>query len=195
MQFSTCKQLLGGWLIISLLLGCKDTGKNPASEEKQYFPVADYVSSQLHVIDSLQLPVTLYRSGENGSDTLLLSTKECLEMAAPFQDPDITDPAVASKFTETSFADQSIPSVSFNYTTKDEKLPLKRVDVVLHPDPALAEKVRTIYMEKMYSSGDTLIEEKLFWNNDHYYQILRTSRIGSAPPTLSQVKVVWDPTE
>jgi hypothetical protein len=195
MHFSTSKQLLGGWLMVSLILGCKDSGKTTATEENQYFPVADYVRSQLHVIDSLQLPVTLYRSGVNGSDTSLLSTKECLEMAAPFQDPDITDPAVAARFTEASFADQSIPSVTFNYTTKDEKLPLKRVDVVLHPDPALAEKVRTIYMEKMYSSGDTLVEEKLFWNNDHYYQILRTSRIGSAPPALTQIKVVWDPTE
>jgi hypothetical protein len=195
MRCSTCLQLLCGGLLILVFMGCKDSNKSAEKEEKKYFPVADYVRSQLHLIDSLQLPVTLYRSDASGADTLLLSTRECLELAAPFQEPDLADPAIAGYFTENSFADQSIPSITFNYLTRDSSMPLKRVDVVLQPDPALSEKVRTIYMEKIISRGDTLIEEKLFWNNDHYYQILRTSKIGSAPPSLSQLKVVWDPTE
>lgn len=195
MQNSSCRKLLFGVLTLSVFGSCKNTPDTPLPEVTNYFPVADYIRSQLHTIDSLQLPVTIYRSSPEGADTALLSTKECTELAAPFQQPDLRDPIIAAQFKEESFADQSIPSITFNYTSNSDSMPLKRVDVVLKPDPSISDQVRSIYMEKYYSKGDTLIEEKLFWNDDHYYQILRTSKYGSAPPVLSQLKVVWDPTE
>ncbi|KYP15290.1 hypothetical protein [Flavihumibacter sp. CACIAM 22H1] len=184
-------------LVIALSGGCNEPAK---ISEKQAatstpFPIADYIRSQLQEIDSLQLPVTLYRTGAEGNDTTLLSTKDCLELARPFTEPDIAKPDVASHFTESSFADQSIPSITFNYLSKEETMPLKRADVVLQPNPSVSDKVRSIYLEKAFSIGDTLVQEKLFWNDGHYYQIIRTKSAGASNPIQSTLKVVWDPTE
>jgi hypothetical protein len=174
---------------------------NSTSRDKEqklpeaFFPVTDYIRSELKEIDSLNLPVTLYRKGAEGNDTTLLSTDECSRLAEGFLNPNLNDPDVAVHFTESSFADQSIPSVNFNYTTKEASMPLKRVDVVTQQSPSGADKVRSIYMEKQHMSGDTLVEEKLFGNADRYYQIIRTRSVPNAKPELSQWKVVWDPTE
>lgn len=198
MQFSYRAIYLLGLVLQLLQAGCKDktsTTDQESTKTTVHFPVADYIRSELKEIDSLQLPVTLYKSGAEGSDTALLSTEECTNLAASFMEPDLADPEVARFFNESSFADQSIPSITFNYTSKEETMPLKRVDVVLKPDPSVSDKVRTIYLEKSFMKGDTLVQEKLFWNDGHYYQIMRTKSAGSGTPLLSQVKVVWDPTE
>ncbi len=198
MQFSYRAIYLSGLTLLLLQVGCKDktsTTDQESTERTAHFPVADYIRSELKEIDSLQLPVTLYKSGAEGTDTALLSTAECTNLAAPFMEPDLADPEVAGFFTESSFADQSIPSITFNYTSKEETMALKRVDVVLKPDPSVSDKVRTIYLEKSFMNGDTLVQEKLFWNDGHYYQIMRTKTTGTGEPLLSQVKVVWDPTE
>lgn len=187
--------LLINVLLFSLACNNSDSKSDQQPLPEAFFPVTDYIRSELKEIDSLQLPVTQYRSGAEGNDTLLLSTAECTQIASVFSTPNLNTPAVAAFFTESSFADQSIPSVTFNYSTRDSSMPLKRVDIVLQPSPAGIDKVRTIYMEKLFALGDTLVEEKLFWNADHYYQIIRTKTLPNATPVQSQVKVVWDPTE
>jgi hypothetical protein len=177
--------------------GCQQPQKPAASSsaEQDYFPVKAYLLGQLHTIDSLQLPVTKYFSGSGKSDTSLLSTAECRQLAAGFLEQDISDPSLKSQYEESSFADQSVPSINFTYLTKATNLPLKRVDVVLKPDPVNADQVKSIYMEKYYQQGDTAIQEKLFWKADHYYQVIRSKQAGNSQPLLEQFKVVWDPTE
>ncbi|MBZ5858060.1 hypothetical protein [Flavihumibacter profundi] len=179
------------------VFSCKQANKQAGTkpEEQTYFPVNAYIESQLHKIDSLQLPVTRYFTSEGHGDTTLLSTAECRKLAAPFLEQDISDPALKNHYVENSFADQSIPSVSFTYQTKDSSLPLKRVDIVLKPDPVNADKVKSVYMEKLFQQGDSMVNEKLFWKNDHYFQVIRFKQVAKNQPVLSQLKVVWDPTE
>ncbi|KIC92355.1 hypothetical protein [Flavihumibacter sp. ZG627] len=183
--------------VMATLLGaCNNTEKkDAAAEEKSYFPVNAYISSELKKIDSLQLPVVRYESAYGKTDTLPMTTAECKAMAEAYLDQDITDPALRDKYEESSFADQSIPSINFTYLTKDSSLPLKRVDVVLKPDPERTEKVISVFMDKVYQRGDTLINEKLFWKAERYYQFIRTHQLPGAEPVLSQTKVVWDGTE
>lgn len=171
-----------------------DAEKEPENTTTAFFPVTDFILSQLQEIDSLQLPLTLYRSGVEAADTQAISTSTSREIAEPFTSTSLNDPEVAALFTESSFADQSTPSVNFTYTTKSSEIALRRVDVVLRPSSTGIDKVTSIYMEKQEQKGDTLIEEKLLWKTDHYYQILRTKTTGGTPQ-LSQIKVVWDPTE
>ena len=124
-----------------------------------------------------------------------MTTAECKAMAKAYLDQEITDPALRDKYEESSFADQSIPSINFTYLTKVSSLPLKRVDVVLKPDPERTEKVISVFMDKVYQRGDTLVNEKLFWKAERYYQFIRTHQLPGAEPVLSQTKVVWDGTE
>lgn len=188
------------WILLGSVIlagGCHQNPKPAATtpSEQDFFPVKAYILGQLHIIDSLQLPVTRFYSAEGKSDTSLLSTSQCRSMAAGFLEQDISEPALKSHYEENSFADQSVPSINFTYLTKAADLPLKRVDVVLKPDPVNADQVKSIYMEKYYQKGDTAIQEKLFWKADHYYQVISAKQISNAQPKISQLKVVWDPTE
>lgn len=166
-----------------------------AAAENAYFPVTGFIHSQLTTIDSLQLPVTKYESTGDKKDTAALSLADCRLLAAPFLEYDITASPLREKFKENSFADQSIPSITFTYHTADSSLALKRVDVVLSPDPVQTDKVKSVYMEKLYQQQDTLVEEKMFWKADHYYQVIRSKQVSNGKPVISQLKVVWDPTE
>ncbi len=179
------------------LFACKPApDKSTANaDEKIFFPVNAYIAAQLHLIDSLQLPVARYYAGESHEDTTALNSAECRALAAPFLETDISDPKWKDKYVEESFADQSIPSVSFNYQTRDSSLPVKRVDVVLKPDPVQPDKVKSVYIEKLFKRGDTLINEKLFWKADHYYQVISTRQTATGQPVITKLKVAWDPTE
>ena len=164
-------------------------------KEEPVFPVGDFLRAQLHIVDSLKMPVTRYRQGPDGSDTTAITLEETKVLAAPFFEHDISQIRYKGKYRESSFADQSIPSITFVYEAQEVDLPLRRVDVVLKPDPASSDKVRTIYMEKSYLVGNTAVEEKLYWKADHFYQVIKSSTSPQGKSTLSQLKVVWDPTE
>lgn len=186
--------------IVTLILFSCGSPENAAQEEASkaeaaYFPVNDYISSQIKKVDSLQLPVTRYYSGSDSKDTVALSLEDFRAQATPFLQEDISLEPLKSKYQESSFADQSIPSITFTYHTKDSSLPIKRVDVVLKPDPVMTDQVKSVYIEKVYQKGDTLVNEKLFWKADHYYQVIQTRQVKENHPTMSQLKVVWDPTE
>ena len=184
-------------LLVFALLACKQNQIKSTgdTDEKTFFPVTAYIATQLHLIDSLQLPVSKYYTGDGHEDTSLLSLAECRSLAAPFLETDISDPKWKDKYTENSFADQSIPSISFTYETKENTLPVKRVDIVLKPDPVQSDKVKTVYIEKLYQLGDTLVNEKLFWKADHYYQVIRSKQTASGQPVITKLKVAWDPTD
>lgn len=186
----------------TLLIACGNnqgktdkTGSELSEEQNAYFPVTGFIHSQLTAIDSLQLPVTKYESAGDQKDTVALSTADCRLLAAPFLEYDISASPLREKFKENSFADQSIPSITFTYHTSDSTLALKRVDVVLAPDPVQADKVKSVYMEKIFQQQDTLVVEKMFWKADHYYQLIRSKSAAGGQPLISQLKVVWDPTE
>ncbi len=183
--------------LFSLLLFSCGTGKSKEADPgaADFFPVKPYLLQQLHRIDSLSLPTTLIRQADGRSDTLAISAAECREMATPFLEPDISTEPLKSRYKETSFADQSIPSITFTYTTADSSLPLKRTDVVLKPDPVMTDQVKSIYMEKLYQVGDTLVTDKLFWKADHYYQVISSRQWGENTPRIRTMKVVWDLSE
>lgn len=180
-----------------VMMACNQhPGKSAGNtDDKTFFPVNAYIATQLRIIDSLQLPVSKYYSAEGHEDTSLLSLAECRELAAPFLETDISDPKWKDKYTENSFADQSIPSISFTYQTQENALPVKRVDIVLKPDPVQSDKVKTVYIEKLFQQGDTLVNEKLFWKADHYYQLIRSKQTVNGRPVITKLKVAWDPTD
>jgi hypothetical protein len=188
--------LMIGLVATSVLSSCSNSQNNTAQQQDSaYFPVNAYIYTQLRLLDSLQLPVTRYYTSLKGGDTTALSIAETIAQASPFLEQDISVAPLKYHYKESSFADESIPSITFNYQTQDSTLPLKRVDIVLKPDPVKSDKVKSIYMEKLYQKLDTLVSEKLYWRADHYYQIIYTKQGAGADPVISQLKVVWDPTD
>src|ERR1700712_5628738 len=95
-----------------------------AIAQADFFPIPDYIGGQLKIIDSLKLPVSKSVTINNVSKLSESSLQELRELAQGFRQPDINDPGVKKQYTETSIADQSTPSVTLIFTTKDTSLPI-----------------------------------------------------------------------
>ncbi|MBS1566869.1 MAG: hypothetical protein JST39_20985 [Bacteroidetes bacterium] len=160
-----------------------------------FFPIADFIGGQLHRVDSLQLPLTKTVTIKGKPVLSALADAEFKQLAKAFRQPDINDPALKKFYKESNFADQSIPSIVFSYTTAEPGLEIRKAEVIIRPDPVKSDKVNTIYIEKERKAGDTLVREKLYWKVDHNFMIVREKQIGKTLLPAEQVKVVWDPTE
>lgn len=182
-------------IIFFLAAGCKTSNKKNTQTEKQevaIFPITSFIEGQLHLVDSFQLPVQKYITVNSKTDTALISIPDFKQLAQEFLHPDINDPQVSKAYKENSFADQSIKGVTFTYTTEDKDMEIQRVDVVVSASPVANDKVRSIYIEKQYASGDTAINKKLYWRADRNFQIITIRQLGEQPPLTSVMKVEWD---
>ena len=180
--------------VFLVLAGCQE---KPAEQNAYipYFPVNAFLQEQLHLIDSLQPPTTLYTESAGDSSIQGIALADCRALAAPFLQYDISKSPLHEQYKEESFADQSNPAITFTYTTADSTLPLQRMDVVLKPDPVKADQVKSIYMEKFYQQGDSAITEKLYWKADRFFQVIRTAEGPGGENKTTRQKVVWNPAD
>ncbi len=187
-------------ILISIFTACHNTpGKNDGEKTTAdtsnantlFFPVADYIKSQVRLVDSLQLPIV--KTIINGKDSVFssMTPEEYKNMAAQFWTPSINDDKLKNQYHETSFADQSLGSATFTYTTNNPELEIQRIDVIIDPDPVQADKVRSIYIEKIYKKNDTAFLKKLYWRVNKNFQVITNARIKNATPIITIEKVSW----
>jgi len=175
--------------------GTSTVEKTDSSIAAGFFPVTDFIGGELKLVDSLKPPITKEIT-VNDKKTLSGATdEEFKSYAQAFLHPDINDPAIKSFYKESSIADQSIPSVTFLFTTTKDDLPLKTINVYVKPDPVLNDKVSGVYMEKQWIMNDTLFSQKLYWKTGHHFQITTEKTIQKKLLPKEQVKFTWDPTE
>lgn len=156
-----------------------------------FFPVNTYLNSQVHLVDSLQPLIYKYTTVNHLRDSVLLSVSEFNELAKEFIQPDINATSLKKYYKETSFVDQSIPAVTFTYSTQNRELPVQRIDVIAKEESLLSEQVQSVYMEIINTRNDTTIGKKLYWKTNKSFQIISSLQTGNQPAVNSQVKVVW----
>jgi len=185
------------YFVIIIALSCNNKvepqrDKNQALQKVEIFPVESFFAGQIHLVDSLQLPVFKYITHDNKTDSVLISLNEFKILANEFMEPDITRLSLSRYYKETGFADQSIPSVTLNYSTTNKDLEIQRIDVIINPNPVLNDKVKSIYIEKITNSKDASILKKLYWKANKHFQIITFTQSGNQQAAISRLKVVWD---
>jgi len=113
-----------------------DSTGTDADSSHSFFPVADFIGGQVKMVDSLQPPISKYITVNHKTTPLPATDAEFKALAAAFRQPDINDPALKKSYKESSYADQSIPSIVFSYTTTDPAPEIRKIDVIISPDPA-----------------------------------------------------------
>jgi hypothetical protein len=198
------KQYMSVLAIMSIVVSCKNHSspnvitaavQKDSIQEQSFFPVADFIGGQIKMIDSLQLPLS--KSVTTGRKTQLasISDKEFKSLATNFLKPDINDSVIKKYYTETSVADQSIPSVTLTYSTNNNGLLIQKINVFIKPDLVKNDKVSAIYIEKIFSNADTSISQKLYWKTDKNFQIITEKKLRHITFPTEQIKVIWDPVE
>lgn len=189
------KQLIPA--VVLCCIACSDSEKAAAPEAKAIvvFPIGLFFNQQIKEIDSLKLPTVKYTINGSRKDTAAITMEEFKHLAQEFLEADISQLPLKDQYKETSFADQSIPSVTLNYVTDNNQLTIRRVDVIVDPDPVADDQVKTVYIEKKETNRDTLIDKKLYWKSRNNFQVITSKRVGNQPEVISQLKVAWDNTD
>ena len=187
----------------SLITACKneeqkkDTPPQP-EEKKDFFPVADYIKSEIDYVDSLPAAIKKYINRNGARDSMLIKINDFDQLAKNFLPPELNNPGFEKDFTETSFLDQTTGLLTFTYATKNKRSLLQRVDVLIKPSAGLTtgfNKVKSIYMEKIENKNDTPSTKKMYWRAKKSFEIISILQPVSQPPISNQVKVVWDDSE
>ncbi len=189
-------KLLIGTIVCLLLLACcnnkQKTDSTKQEENKNYFPVADFIRGEISYVDSLPLGIIKYIIKNGKTDSSYIKTDEFDRLAQEFLPAELNDSIFRKNFIETSFLDQTTQLLTFTYSTKNALLQLHRVDILATPSATGFDKVRSIYMEKSSGKNDTSIIKKMYWRTKKSFEIITLLQPNNKPLITDQLKVVWD---
>jgi len=184
-----------------LLLATACHQKNPAGQttagaadttKKNFFPVADYIRGEIRYVDSTPLAIFKYTTqGQQRTDSSLIDQAAFNGLAQEFISPDMGWDKLEKEYSEKSFMDETTGSMTFLYSTANRSLPLQRVDVLATPGASL-DKIKSIYLERSFSSGDTIVQKKMYWKARQSFLIVTSLQLPGKEALFSQLKVVWD---
>jgi hypothetical protein len=197
------KNLLTGFAFISIFIGCNSSGTQPEASQsadttkkvKAYFPVLDFIKSEIAYVDSLPVGIMKYTTENGKTDSAYIKQPEFHQLAREFIPSALEKESFEREFSETSFFDNTTQYSNFLYSTRNRNLSLHRVDVLSKPEDVVYNKVKSIYMEKSFQRGDSFISQKMYWKTGQNFSI-NTEITTLKPETITrQVKVVWNPSE
>lgn len=187
-------------LILALAFNaCQEAEKQRSTEEKQetnetkaYIPVTDYIKTEIRALDSTPTGILKRINYKNGTDSVFINPDEFKQLAQAFLPPELDKGRFERSFTESSFIDQTTESLTFTYESVDNTSAIRRVDVLLAPSLEV-DKIKSVYIEKMFAVGDTAVEQKMYWKAGESFQITTLKSVPGHSPDVHQLKVIWDP--
>jgi hypothetical protein len=156
-----------------------------------FFPVADYLEAEILHVDSSLLALKKITTRNGHSDTAFIQLPEFNRLAIQFVPKELADSTFEKEFTETSFQDKATRSITFTYAPANRNMELQRVDVLTIPG-LRAQQVKSIYLEKSHTAGDSVILQKLFWTAQQSFEIATQIQVKGKPSAEEQVRVVWN---
>lgn len=163
--------------------------KDTAAKPSPYFPVYDFIRNEIEYVDSLPVGLMKYTTTGTKQDAVYIKLEEFHRLADDFLSDELKDANFTRLFRETSFLDKASNNATFFYKPSDGSTKVKRVDV-LTAKGDVYDDVKSVYIEKETTEGDTPVVQKLYWKPKRNFQII-TIKSG-AKPSNELVKVVWD---
>ena len=184
-------------VILALAISCKE--KQTASLEstadtteiKEYFPVYDFLSTEISSVDSLPVGLKYYNTSNQKTDSGYISHKDFDKLASLFTPSAIKSEKFQTDFNETSFYDRSSKISTFMYQPVEPGNPVKRVDILTEATDSY-DKVTSIYMESVNHSTDSSVLNKMIWKTGRFMQLNQQVNYPGKPAVERQIKVVWN---
>jgi len=168
----------------------KATAQADTTTEK-FFPVADYLQSEIRYVDSTPLAILKYEIAHNRTDSTFLKPDEFNKLAAVFLGPELAADNLQKNYTENSFGDKTTGYLSFTYSPRNKDQSLQRIDVVVAPGDGF-DKVKSVYQERIARQSDTLMVRKMYWQARHSFLIVTSLQPPGGAAEVRQLKVVWN---
>lgn len=182
-------------LLLQLIVACRHDAKNqydqPPVNNSNFFPVLDFLKSEIHYVDSLPLGITQYHTANGRTDTAYIQAAAFNILAQQFVPSQLEPSFFTRSFSETSFMDQTMQLVTFTYAAKHPEDTVKRIDVLANPSGG-NNQVKSIYLEKRYDSSNVRIVQKMYWKARRNFLVVTTRQASGKSALVDQLKVVWD---
>lgn len=181
-------------LPLLIFMGCKSQKKEPPKDTSAYFPVSNYLQSEIKRLDTSMYRFIKIETVNGKSDTTDISREEIRKYAADFLDiPNLRDPGTGNDYDEMVSYDSMAGRVFMSYTAYDKNVDVVKQDVSIMPGfGAVEDKVMTIYVEKIKDDDDVVTEKKMLWDTNRYFNIRTITQKKNAPEQVHNLRVQWN---
>jgi hypothetical protein len=171
--------------------GCKHKKKEKV-DNSNYFPVLSFLQSEVKKIDTSLFSITKVVTQNGVSDTTPLLRDSVRGLAADFLGiPDLRSEKGKS-YNEVTAYDTTTQLVSMTYSSEESDVPKQQVFIV-KSGMNFDDIVKTIYIEKEISKGDSLVQKRLIWDPvEHYFQVRTITSRKNSPEKVRDLKVIWE---
>ncbi|RXK81775.1 hypothetical protein [Filimonas effusa] len=191
------RMLVPACMGISLIvaMACNSPAKQPGTvpvyhnDSVKFYPAQQFLRSQIAAISTT--PYYIYKITEHDGrrDSIALNRQEFLAETAIFTSFSFEDSTVKKYYKETVFADQSINSITMDYTTRNAALPVQSAVVLLDPE---SQKVKRIMMDISEAAGDSVVTHKLVWKTNESCTIVTLVERKGASVSSQSARIVWN---
>lgn len=186
---------------IAVLLSCTNSSNSKAQKDEKeddslrakaesFFPVTSYIKGELNEFRKDGINPIKHTTIKGHIDSVWLKIEEVEGAVKEFLSPEIDSLNLVFFFSEKSFLDQSIGSVTFTYDPDivlPDTMTLKHWDVYIDPESG---KVKRIYMVKEISKNKTL---QLTWQSRKWCKITSIVTDQNGVSTVEkEEKITWD---
>lgn len=183
------------WLIVPLaclLFSCKSGKKEEAGD---FFPVLSYLKSQVAHVDTSLYRIIKITTVDNRNDTAYIRREDFRKEAADFLSiPDITGKKLSHDYQETEIYDESLGSVILSYMPTEEDAEIRRQEVVIEPNQAEGDKVKSIFIDRLMEKGDVTVRKNMLWQVDQRFRIVTITQHEDGTEKVEKLQVVWNDT-
>jgi hypothetical protein len=184
-------------LAILLALFCFSCGTGNNSKQTKltnsdtgsFYPVADFFRQQIEYVDLRDFPMYRVRVIDGKKDSAAFSKDEFISLAGSATQKLFTEPGGKGAYKENVFEDLSTDSYTLSYTTTDPSLELRSIDVLLSPE---TRAVKRVFIKRIYSYGDTAIDEQLNWKADKSFQLIRKKQAANGYHSAETNYINWN---
>jgi hypothetical protein len=184
-----------------LAIACKQKPKQQAGTDQavqdslantNFLPVADFIRNDISKVDSFSGGILKKVTINGKKDSVYIQLPAFHQLANQFLIPELDSASFRAHFKEHSLMDETTQMLNFIYTQNQPDWPLQKVMVYIKHSLS-DDKVNRVYMEREFTSGDTLIQQKLTWRMQEYFYIISMRQPKTGPAVTSMEKVIWDP--
>lgn len=166
-----------------------DRGQALKNDTAKFFQITQYIKTEIAEVN--KTPYFIYKIDiTNGKrDSTAINTAVFNQVAARFLQPDINNKELKKYYTENIFHDQTTKSFTISYTTKDKRLEIQNIEVLLQED---GETVKRVFIRKFFNYSDSSAIEQLSWKSGEKFQINRIVQKPDNKENSYQTDVIWN---
>lgn len=164
--------------------------KTDSLNNEPFYPITQYIQGQIAYVDSTPLAIEkiTFINGKR-VDSVIIDRNAFKLLAQEFLKPDLNDKNIKPFYTENSYHDLTINSVTFNYTTTDRNQELQQADILLNPEN---NRVKNVIFRKSRTVGDTSYNINGLWKANMNFQLNYTIQPANEKAYTKQIKIIWD---